>query len=197
MQKRISIVVEPTDITLALKESDLTKTNFGLTNRLNSSTTSLTKLSHQMLSGNLPSYWIDFKWHTFMFMMLFCSNSAHFSEIRFAYDGRMDGLMDGPPMAGRTDWRSHYLIEVRECILKRGGFWTNHSKERTFFPGTLKSTINCTSGIDLTQITRPDTRHKMHLLCVLFTFENNAGHTDLRTDGGTDGRTDTTSYRDA
>ena len=31
--------------------------------------------------------------------------------------------------------------------------------------------------------TRPDTRHKMRLVCVLFTFENNTGHTDLRTDG--------------
>ena len=49
--------------------------------------------------------------------------------------------------------------------------------------------------------TRPDTRHKMRLVCVLFTFENNAGPTDLRmdrqTDGRTDGRTDMTSYRDA
>merc|ERR1719414_576531 len=41
--------------------------------------------------------------------------------------------------------------------------------------------------------TRPDTRHKMRLVCVVFTFENNTGHTD----GRTDGRTDTTSYRDA
>ena len=41
--------------------------------------------------------------------------------------------------------------------------------------------------------TRPDTRHKMRLVCVLFTFENNTG----RTYGPTGGRTDTTSYRDA
>ena len=27
--------------------------------------------------------------------------------------------------------------------------------------------------------TRPDTRHKMHLVCVLFTFENNTGHTEI------------------
>ena len=26
--------------------------------------------------------------------------------------------------------------------------------------------------------TRPDTRHNMHLVCVLFNFENNTGHTD-------------------
>ena len=49
--------------------------------------------------------------------------------------------------------------------------------------------------------TRPDTRHKTRLVCVLFTFENNTGHTDGRTDRPTDGptdrRTDTTSYRDA
>jgi len=45
--------------------------------------------------------------------------------------------------------------------------------------------------------TRPDTRRKMRLVCVLFTFENNTGQTDGPTDGPTDGRTDTTSYRDA
>ena len=45
--------------------------------------------------------------------------------------------------------------------------------------------------------TRPDTRHKMRLVCVLFTFEYNTGHTDGPTDGRTDGRTDTTSYTDA
>ena len=37
---------------------------------------------------------------------------------------------------------------------------------------------------------RPDTRHKMNLVCILFTFENNTGQTDRRTDGPT-------SYRDA
>ena len=37
--------------------------------------------------------------------------------------------------------------------------------------------------------TRPDTRHKMRLVCVLFTFENNRGRTDGRTDRRTDGRT--------
>ena len=36
-----------------------------------------------------------------------------------------------------------------------------------------------------TKKTRPDTRHKMRLVCVLFTFENNTGHTDGRTDGQT------------
>ena len=39
-------------------------------------------------------------------------------------------------------------------------------------------------------LTRPDTRHKMRLVCVLcelFTFENNTGHTDGPTDGPTDG----------
>ena len=35
------------------------------------------------------------------------------------------------------------------------------------------------------QQTRPETRHKMRLVCVLFTLENNA----RRTDGPTDGRT--------
>ena len=40
------------------------------------------------------------------------------------------------------------------------------------------------------QKTRPDTRHKMRLVCVLFTFKNNARPTDLRTDRRTDGPTD-------
>ena len=37
----------------------------------------------------------------------------------------------------------------------------------------------------ITEKTRPNTRHKMRLVCVLFTFEKNAGQTDLRTDGRT------------
>ena len=40
------------------------------------------------------------------------------------------------------------------------------------------------------QETRPDTRHKMRLVNVLFTFENNAEPTDGPTDRPTDGRTD-------
>ena len=50
-------------------------------------------------------------------------------------------------------------------------------------------------------LTRPDTRHKMRLVCVLFTFENNTGRTygqiDGQTDRPTDWRMDTTSYRAA
>ena len=38
--------------------------------------------------------------------------------------------------------------------------------------------------------TRPDKRHKMRLVCVLITFENNTGRTDGRMDLRTDGRTD-------
>ena len=52
------------------------------------------------------------------------------------------------------------------------------------------------SGIE----TRPDTRHKMRLERVLFTFEKKHEtdrRTDGQTDGKTDGRTDMTSYRDA
>ena len=45
--------------------------------------------------------------------------------------------------------------------------------------------------------TRPDTWHKMRLVCVLFTLENKTGRTYGRTDRPTDRRTDTTSYRDA
>ena len=42
-------------------------------------------------------------------------------------------------------------------------------------------------------MTRQDTRNKIRLVFVLFTFENYTGQTDEPTDG----RTDTTSYRDA
>ena len=39
------------------------------------------------------------------------------------------------------------------------------------------------------QRTRPDTRHKMRLVCVLFTLENNTGQMVGPTDRRTDGRT--------
>ena len=49
------------------------------------------------------------------------------------------------------------------------------------------------------QQTRPETRHKMRLVCVLFTLKKITRdiQTYGRTDGRTDERTDTTSYRDA
>ena len=40
-----------------------------------------------------------------MFPMLFCSNSAHFSEIQLVCDGRTDRPTDGPT-DGRTDGRN-------------------------------------------------------------------------------------------
>ena len=36
----------------------------------------------------------SFKLHTFLFLMLFCSNSAHFSEIQLVCDGRTDRRTD-------------------------------------------------------------------------------------------------------
>ena len=40
------------------------------------------------------------RWHTFLFLMLFCSNSPHFLEIQLVCDGptnrRTDGRTDGP-----------------------------------------------------------------------------------------------------
>ena len=38
----------------------------------------------------------SFKWHTFLFLMLFCWNSAHFSEIQFVCDLPTDGRTDTP-----------------------------------------------------------------------------------------------------
>ena len=58
---------------------------------------------HQMRSGEL---YASFLWHTFMFLMLFCSNSAHCSEIQLVCDGptneRTDGRTDRPT-DGQTD----------------------------------------------------------------------------------------------
>ena len=45
----------------------------------------------------------SFKWHTFLFLMLFCSISAHFSEIQLVCDGRTDR-----PTDRRTD--GHTLL---------------------------------------------------------------------------------------
>ena len=56
-----------------------------------------------------------FKWHSFMSLMLFCSKSAHFSEIQLVCDGQTDGRTDGPT-DGPTDGQTHPLIEMRERI---------------------------------------------------------------------------------
>ena len=48
-----------------------------------------------------------FKWHTFLFLMLFCSNLAYFTEIELVCDGRTDR---------RTDGRTYPLKEMRERI---------------------------------------------------------------------------------
>ena len=45
----------------------------------------------------------SFKQHTFLFLMLFSSNSTHFSEIQLVCDGPTDG-------------GTHPLIEMRERI---------------------------------------------------------------------------------
>ena len=37
----------------------------------------------------------SFKWHTILFLMLFCSKLAHFSEIQLVWDRRTDGPTDG------------------------------------------------------------------------------------------------------
>ena len=53
----------------------------------------------------------SFKWVTFLFLMLFCSISAHFSEIQLVCDRPTDG-----PTDGRTDGPTDPLIEMRERI---------------------------------------------------------------------------------
>ena len=44
-------------------------------------------------------------------------------------------------------------------------------------------------NVNRSKKTRPDTRHKMRLVCLLITFENNTGRMDGPTDRRTDGRT--------
>ena len=39
---------------------------------------------------------LSLKWQTFLFLMLFCSNLAHFSEIQLVCDGQTDGPTDRP-----------------------------------------------------------------------------------------------------
>ena len=53
---------------------------------------------------------LSFKWHSFMFLTLFCSKSAHFSEIQLVCDGRTDRRTDGRTdrrTDGRTDTPSY------------------------------------------------------------------------------------------
>ena len=53
----------------------------------------------------------SFEWHTFLFLMLFCSNLAHFSEAQLVCDGWTNGRTDR-----RTDGRTHPRIEMQERI---------------------------------------------------------------------------------
>ena len=50
-------------------------------------------------------------WHSFVFLMLFCSNSTLFLEIQLVCDRPIDGRTDR-----RTDGPTHPLIEMRERI---------------------------------------------------------------------------------
>ena len=69
-----------------------------------------------MRSGDLLAYLFELslQWHSFMYSMLFCSDSAqtyHFSEIQFVCDGRTvrrrggrtDGWTEGRTTDRRTD----------------------------------------------------------------------------------------------
>ena len=70
-------------------------------------------LSLQMRSRVLV-FECSFKWHTILFLMLFCSNSAQFLKIQLVYDRRTDWRVDG-----QTDGRTHPLTEMRERISKQ------------------------------------------------------------------------------
>ena len=54
---------------------------------------SLTEFRHQMRSGYLLVPGVSFKWHSFMFLMLFYQSSAqksHFQDIQLVCDERTD-----------------------------------------------------------------------------------------------------------
>ena len=59
----------------------------------------------------VPVSWLSFYWHTIMFLMLFCSNSATDGWTDRPMDGRTKGWTDR-----WTDARTYPLIEMRECI---------------------------------------------------------------------------------
>ena len=67
----------------------------------------------------------SFNWHTFLFLMLFCSNSAYFSEIRLVCGGRTDRPTDRPTNR-RTDGRTDtpFYRDAR-----------THLKRLSFIPG--------------------------------------------------------------
>ena len=46
----------------------------------------------------------SFEWFTFLFLMLFCSSSAHFSEIQLVCDGPMSALKDQRTNGGTDGW---------------------------------------------------------------------------------------------
>ena len=56
---------------------------------------------HFFKSVLFPYFESSFKWQTFLFLMLVCSNLAYFSEMQFVCDGRTDRRTDG-----RTDRRT-------------------------------------------------------------------------------------------
>ena len=61
-------------------------------------------------------------------------------------------------------------------------YWVSFLEIRIDVARETNSSVICSLKLSPPK-TRPDTRHKMRLVCVLFTFENNTGHTDGRTDG--------------
>ena len=61
-----------------------------------------------------------------MYLMIFCSNSAHFSETQLLCDLPTHGLKNGHmkrrtdgPTHEQTDGQTHLLIEIREGIISQ------------------------------------------------------------------------------
>ena len=111
------------------------------------------------------------KWHSNRFLMLFFKilpKIRNFSAFRNVCDRWTDGQTHG-----RTDTTSCRYVQ-------------SFPKSKLTQP---TPSIRSVTGSIVVVKTRPDTRHKMRLVCFLFTFENNTGHTDQRTDGPTDERT--------
>ena len=66
---------------------------------------------------------LSFKWRTFMFLMLFCSISAYFSEIQLVCDRRTDRPTDGrTDIPSYRDARTHLKRERKSlAFLEREG----------------------------------------------------------------------------
>ena len=90
-------------------------------------------------------------------------------------------------------WLSHGFVHVFHRTDSSSGFKKYLGRTNGGSEGRTESQRDGRKDMTFSKVawsgneeTRPDTRHKMRLVRVLFTFGNNTGRTDGRTDGPTD-----------